>query len=155
MKTEHIQRFWSKANILGDDDCWDWLVGKKKSGYGQFNIGHKNFYAHRIAWEIYTGKKIERKKVICHKCDNPSCVNPKHLFIGTQKDNIEDKHNKGRAARQDGENNPASKVSWDDVRDIRRMYESGIYTVLEISHLYPISRYQVSNIVRNKSWKTK
>lgn len=88
-----IFKFWS--NVLKTDSCWLWTKAKRK-GYGQFVVNGKAQQAHRVAYQIANGS-IDTKSVVMHKCDNPSCVNPAHLSLGTQKENIADMHNKGRA----------------------------------------------------------
>lgn len=99
-KTKLIQRqearFWSKVDRKGENDCWNWLAGKDLDGYGvfyDFNI-NQNKRAHRIAWKF--ANKNEPQLLILHKCDNPACVNPSHLFEGTHTDNMRDKSKKGR-----------------------------------------------------------
>lgn len=75
--------------------CWIWKSSKTNSGYGKFNIRGKHMVAHRYSYELYKGS-IPKGMCICHSCDNKLCVNPEHLWIGTQKDNIQDCKNKGR-----------------------------------------------------------
>lgn len=91
-------RFWKKVDIKSQNECWNWIGYKNKHGYGVMAInrdGKALVYAHRLSWII--NKKTEIDKLcICHKCDNPSCVNPNHLFIGTQKDNVTDMFKKKR-----------------------------------------------------------
>lgn len=90
-----INRFWSKVDIKNAWECWEWLGSKNKRGYGYFSIKRKPLYAHRYSWIIHNDI-IPYKNFICHKCDNPSCVNPSHLFSGTPKDNVMDCVKKGR-----------------------------------------------------------
>lgn len=87
-----IQRFYEKILF---DNCWLWQASIRTSGYGAFNIGGKNCYAHRISYEIHVGEISENLHVL-HSCDNRKCVNPKHLFLGTHQDNMLDMKNKGR-----------------------------------------------------------
>jgi hypothetical protein len=87
--------FWSIV-VPGDPDkCWEWQGGKSKDGYGYLHLAGQTKLAHRVSYELHHGE-IPKGLVICHKCDNPPCVNPKHLFIGTHLDNAVDRDKKGR-----------------------------------------------------------
>lgn len=89
-------RFWQK--VKKTDNCWIWTSSKTNSGYGLFSrglYGTKKVYAHRLSWEIHNGS-LPGKLFVCHKCDNPPCINPEHLFLGTNSDNIRDCFAKGR-----------------------------------------------------------
>ena len=111
------ERFWSK--VRKTEGCWEWAAGRitdprGKSGYGNFYIGAKDgkkieAVAHRVAWELTNGAIPEGLKVL-HECDNPGCVRPDHLFLGTQKDNIADMISKGRRADFSGIRNGRSKL---------------------------------------------
>ena len=87
-----------KSLIKKTKTCWLWLGYTSKSGYGRFSIKGNQFYAHRIAYEIFIDK-IPTGFQVCHKCDIPNCVNPEHLFLGTQRDNMEDMKTKGRSTK--------------------------------------------------------
>lgn len=86
-------RFWSKVQI--SESCWLWMKGKNRACYGQFSISGKKYRANRLAYMLTQGN-IPPGYQVCHMCDNPSCVNPSHLFLGTHQDNIDDKMKKGR-----------------------------------------------------------
>ena len=89
--------FWLHIDCRkGDDACWLWMLGKTKSGYGVWRTGSKREYAHRVVWKKLHGK-IPRGKHVLHHCDNPTCVRPKHLFLGNHKINMHDAIRKGRA----------------------------------------------------------
>lgn len=90
-----IERFWAKVRRLSDGDCWNWLGARVTAGYGQFRVNGSLYYAHRYSYEIHYGP-VPDGMFICHGCDNPLCVNPLHLFVGTQSDNMIDMWNKGR-----------------------------------------------------------
>lgn len=88
-----MDRFWSKVNKT--DGCWLWIASRHKKGYGQFKLDGKMRKAHRVAWELTYGP-IPPDKNVCHTCDNPPCVRPDHLFLGTNGDNVRDAVKKGR-----------------------------------------------------------
>ena len=91
------KRFWSKVNK--GRSCWEWTAGKAGKGYGIFWLDGKHCYAHRVSYEIEVGP-IPEDMCVCHTCDNPGCVRPGHLFLGTHKDNQIDCSNKGRKPRR-------------------------------------------------------
>lgn len=93
--TQMIDRFWSRVKTGGPDDCWEWQGSRYPYGYGRFVAGGRAVYTHRFALELATGSDPGDKWVL-HRCDNPPCVNPAHLFTGTAGDNNRDRHQKGR-----------------------------------------------------------
>jgi hypothetical protein len=92
------ERFWEKVRKAGPEECWEWSGVKLPRGYGIFTIGYTKIYSHRYAWSLGNGE-IPDGMYVCHKCDNPSCCNPAHLFVGTASDNNADMDRKGRARR--------------------------------------------------------
>lgn len=92
-------RFWNKVNKRSDDECWLWLGQLMPNGYGRISLGAKNLGgegAHRVSWKLSNNQDIPPKMVVMHSCDNPKCVNPKHLSLGTPKENTQDMISKGR-----------------------------------------------------------
>ena len=145
------KRFWNKVDTKTKEECWEWKCGKDKDGYGCFYLGKNNVRAHRIAYELYNKKQIENGLIILHNCDNPSCCNPHHLSEGTYKDNHNDCVNKKRKAV--GMRLSNSKLTDNDIIEIRNKYSSDNYTLLMLSEEYSVSQARLSLIVRKKCWR--
>jgi hypothetical protein len=95
-----VSKFWEKVERRGPADCWNWIGNKNRSGYGRHYRNKTEFFAaHRFSYELHHQVKLEPSVFVCHRCDNPSCVNPAHLWLGTPKDNHDDCVRKGRHAR--------------------------------------------------------
>lgn len=90
-------RFWRHVAVAGADDCWLWMGYRNTNGYGNFTIGERPHLAHRVAWSLKWGRPVPEDRRILHECDVPACVNPLHLWLGTQRDNVADMIAKGRA----------------------------------------------------------
>lgn len=147
------ERFWVKVNIKGEHDCWPWFASVRSDGYGA--IGHKDrvLSAHRVAWSLTYGL-IPEGMCVCHHCDNKTCCNPKHLFLGTAADNAADRAGKGRNADKRGERNGRSKLTAKQVLEIRRCYSAGGVTQRELADEFGIAaQSQISNIVHRHRWK--
>lgn len=146
-----VARFWSKIDRRGPDDCWEWRATRNSQGYGRFRIGDSLYRAHRIALAVTYG---DTKLLICHRCNNPACCNPKHLYAGTQKDNIQQCYAEGRNRHGDnrGENHGNAKLVESDICEIRRLRVDG-WLLREIAEEYDISFQQVSKVCRKKLWK--
>ena len=150
-----IKRFWDYVKIISIFNCWEWQAGCFDSGYGQYRVGDKKIRAHRYAYELFYGS-IPDDLCVCHHCDNVVCVNPLHLFLGTHKDNSQDRERKGRGARnlrpQPGELNGSAKLTWVEVEKIRELQGQGI-GYQKLSHLFGICKSQIGNIIKGKSWQ--
>lgn len=148
--TPDIQRFWSKVNISDDPDaCWEWKAGKVQ-GYGAFWMSGENYRSHRVSYELYYGE-IPSGLFVCHHCDNRKCVNPSHLFLGTNADNQRDKTNKNRQAK--GEQNGKSKLTLEQVVCIRQRYTRGGIYLRELAEMFNVTERTVGYIVNRKVWK--
>ena len=145
------KRFWKHVSIDGVGKCWEWQACKLKEGYGQFGLNGKVVRAHRLSYELCVGP-IPPGMCVLHACDNPPCVNPSHLFLGNDADNVYDSTSKGRRFPQYGEYNGHASLYDGDVIEIRRMYATGKYTQLEISKLFGVSRPHIGKIVNYKEW---
>lgn len=152
------KKFWQKAILTSDiDKCWEWQRARKKYGYGEVGLRLDNPYiklktplvkAHRLAYAIYY-KQDPGALFVMHKCDNPSCINPHHLTLGTCKDNNQDKAVKGRAPR--GETHYHAKLTEAEVGAIRQQYHAGV-NYKEIATNFSIHPNTVSPVVNGKRW---
>lgn len=143
------QRFMQK--VKKSNGCWEWMAFKQRTGYGRFTVNKISRYAPRVSYELFRGP-IPDGLFVCHSCDNPSCVNPGHLWLGTTKDNALDKIRKGRHQRCDGEFNGQAIYRWDLVREIRKLHSDGIRQN-ELMRRYGIKKGTIWAIVNGKIWK--
>lgn len=140
------KRLWARLRgVSSPDSCWEWTGHLSKSGYGLLNVGGSARLAHRFAYELSCGE-IPQGLVVCHRCDNPICCNPKHLFVGTPADNVADCIAKGRFPR--GEKSGTSKLSEDQVRRIRTDGRSQVV----VADAFGVSQSLVSAIKTGKRW---
>lgn len=147
-------RFREKVAFHGPDDCWNWTAAFDRHGYGRIGKDGGTVSAHRASWEIHNGA-IPVGLGVLHRCDTPSCVNPRHLFLGTQTDNMHDMHQKKRgkmpvAVRRFGERNGASKLDVGDVEKIRAL--AGVEPQRAVAAKFNISPAQVCRIQTGKRW---
>jgi len=152
-----IKRFWSRVDkSAGPDGCWFWTASRGHGGYGAVWWNGCMTSAHRVAYRVAVGE-IPSGMCVLHKCDNPLCVNPEHLFFGTQQDNLSDMTSKGRQAvgasvvTRRGEECNFSKLTAPQVQEIRRLDSSGVSSA-DISSKFGISRKYIWRIVSKKSW---
>lgn len=148
--TEGIKdRFWSKIEIKGPEECWLWKLSTDTVGYGQVRIEGQIYQAHRLAF--YFEHKIW-PEVVRHRCDNRRCINPVHLEPGTQLDNIQDMKNRGRASRRPGSENPAALLNEEQVREIRRAKRKpGLYK--ELATKFGVSTGAINDVRQGRSWR--
>ena len=167
------ERFWAKVNKNGptmpgmDSACWVWTAGCNTCGYGQFRKDGRNVMAHRLAYETDVDS-IPDGLCICHRCDNPSCVNPAHLFAGTKAENAHDRDRKGRqvSPRGDasgsrkhpercprGEAHGMAQIAEADVLAIRERYAAGGITKAALARSLGMSKVHIGDIIRRRSWR--
>jgi hypothetical protein len=157
------ERFWGKVDkSAGPDGCWPWAEGRCGSGYGKFRYATKGYASHRLAYEIQHGP-IPEGLCVLHRCDNPPCCNPAHLFAGTHADNMKDRNSKGRQARGDkvasrlypgirkGTLNGRARLTESTVVLIRAEYANGA-TLVELAQQHGVSFSAVSRLVRRETW---
>lgn len=142
------RRFWSK--VLNTSTCWLWVGSIGKNGYGIFSLRYKNVYAHRVAWVSMYGD-IPEGMCVLHRCDNPRCCRPAHLFLGTHADNARDRERKGRRQAPAGENHYGVKLTEKDVEVIRQSL--GRETVTTLASRFHVSPSTISAVRSGRTWK--
>lgn len=150
MKTDLQQKLKSQVKIDPETSCWNWQRTKTPKGYGR--IGDS--YAHRVSYETFIGP-IPKRLCVCHRCDNPSCINPAHLFVGTHKDNMQDCVQKNRISRKGGRRGEAhhsAKLSVEKVEAIFTAYSNG-QPVAEIAQSLGLKPSSIYKVLKRKSWK--
>lgn len=132
------------------NSCWMWTGNRYAKGYGQIRVSGKPKRAHRISYELFVGP-IPDGMIVCHECDNPPCVNPDHLYIGTQSDNIRDSVRKGRhSGLRYGEHHSQARLSNQEIEDIRAKYKTGTVSQKFLSQECKVSQMHISNIITGK-----
>lgn len=166
-------RFWKKVDrSAGDDSCWPWMGYRVPRGYGYFTpgAGAKKDWAYRWAWRLTHGD-IPAGLEVCHKCDNPPCCNPAHLFLGTHAENMEDMAKKGRwkpravptgdahhmrrcpELVKRGEENQTAKLTEEQVKEIRQLFGTGEWTKTALAEKFGVTRTNIYIIVTGRGWK--
>lgn len=136
---------------INKNDCWECTSHKPNfDGYCRIVIDKKYFYIHRLFYEKYNSK-IPKELLVCHKCDNPKCINPNHLFLGTDADNMADKIKKGRQSRLLGENNGRVKITKEQAIEIK--YNIYNLSKKELQEKYNLSLSQINKIRRGTRWE--
>lgn len=141
------ERFMAYVHMEPMSGCWLWGPTLDKGGYGKF-WNKDSFRAHRFSWEMHNGK-IPDETMVCHTCDNRSCVNPRHLFLGDQESNMQDMVNKKRSMI--GEKNNTAKLSVDDVKAVRARLALG-HSQISIGRDFGVHQTQISAIKRRQTW---
>lgn len=152
------ERFWQRVDISGGDDCCLlWLASTNKSGYGQIRrepVGNevrgKTTTTHRVAWELTYGQ-IPIGMHVCHQCDNPLCVNPSHLWLGTHAQNLADMKTKGRSAR--GDRSGTARLNSKQVLAIRKILRADCCSRSEAASLVGVSSSSIDNIHNKSTWE--
>ena len=145
------ERLWEKVVKGSREQCWEWTGNKLPRGYGIMSAGKRgsgNVYVHRLSYELSYGE-IPRGMLVCHRCDNPSCVNPNHLFVGTNADNAADKASKNRCNSPVGVKNGNAKLDDESVRFIRGSTE----TYAALAAKYGVSQQVIFCAKKGRTWK--
>jgi len=147
-----MERFWKKIDKRSPDECWEWTAAQS-NGYGRIYFSGKYDGAHRVSLML-AGIDVPPDACVCHKCDNKLCVNPAHLFVGTQSDNIKDMYEKGRGSFENqprGESHGRSKLTEESVKRIRGC--DGLLTRDSIARMFGVSVPTVADIINRRKWK--
>lgn len=174
-------RFWARVDKKGPDECWEWTGNKAGKGYGAISVNGRRHYVHRVSLYLAEEFDLDSPLFVLHRCDNPRCVNPAHLFTGTQNDNIQDAKAKGRMAFQigkgywpsgddhpsrrwsaevrariiaphTGENSSRSKLTEADIAQMFELRTAGML-LREIADRFSVSRSNVCLILNRKAWR--
>lgn len=133
-------------------DCHLWTASKNKFGYGKFGDGNGGWtFAHRFSFQLNKGK-IPKGKYVLHTCDNPSCVNPDHLYLGSYKDNAKDRESRKRGNHANGTGHGRNILLKSQVYEIRDAFDTGKYSFKELGRIYGIDGKSVADIVDRKNW---
>lgn len=148
------EKFWKYVGASGsEDDCWTWSSTTNNRGYGKIfrsRIAPNFVLAHRLSYEIHHGPLPDGASV-CHRCDNPPCCNPRHLFLGTHRQNMEDAAIKGRM--HPGEQSKTARLTAPDVVRIRQRYAAGGITYAAIANEYGVGQMTICHIVKRTTWR--
>lgn len=159
-KRPPIERFWPLVAKGGPDDCWEWTGFRNRQGYGRFFDGTylalstgktsgRKTGAHRWSYKYFNGD-IPPGAFVCHRCDNPPCVNPRHLFIGSAADNSRDMTEKARACH--GEGHRLAKLTRERVDEIRSLFAAGSLRS-DLARQYGVTWQSVDVVVKGKTWR--
>lgn len=158
-KATLADRFWEKVHKCGPNDCWLWTATKTSFGYGSFRIGsasdgtRRKEMAHRVAYVLATGNQIPHGKVVMHSCDNPPCVNPAHLSIGTYSENGKAAYDRKRRTSpiKPGEDSPRAKLTLAQVQYIRTVGKQR--TLRDLANEFNVSDSAIDAVRRVVNWK--
>jgi hypothetical protein len=151
-----VVRFWSKVDVRGVDECWEWQGTRNQNGYGEISVDCKGMLAHRFSWTLHHGEipindDYYPGTCVLHKCDNPACVNPNHLFLGTQGDNMKDKADKKRS--NTGTNKRLSREKVAEIKLKLMMPARRRQSLRSIAKDYGVSHNTIWQIAHGIAWR--
>jgi len=152
MKKELITRRMFKHTEFPDKDkCWNWKCFLNLDGYGNVRFKDKTIKVHRMAYFLFKGDIPDHLEV-CHSCDNPACVNPNHLWLGTHADNVSDCAKKGRIVAPSGEKHYRAKLTWQKVNEIRNLAKT--ISRYKLAKQFGVHYSTLDSVVNGETWKT-
>jgi hypothetical protein len=151
-KANSPESFWSHV-VKSDDpaECWPWTGAFFNDGYGTFKLNYRQWRAPRLAY-VLTHPEFDQSLCVLHRCDNPACCNPAHLFAGTKGDNNTDRKRKRRSNPLRGQRHQNSKLKDADVLAIRRLYSSGDFSQSRLGRMFNVSQTVISEVIRRETW---
>lgn len=151
---EEITSFLGKVSQSGAGGCWLWKAYRSDKGYGRLRFRGKGHMAHRVSYTLFSGTIPEGLNV-CHKCDNPPCVNPAHLFVATQKENVDDMIKKGRKVVARGEDAGLAKLTLEQVEFVIKNYrpKHREFSGAALARQFGVTKACIHDIIRRKSWR--
>ncbi len=154
VNSSNLINFFSHVDFTST--CWNWTgakQGRRKCKYGQIGSDvYGTSYAHRYSYWAFNGG-FNKNLCVLHRCDNAACVNPEHLFLGTQQDNVTDCKNKGRIYNREGEKNPKVKLTWHKVNKIIELYLSNKYSYSQLNKKFKVGKSTITNILVGNTWR--
>lgn len=147
-----LEKLWTYTMPEPNTGCWIWFGASTPLGYGKVRYKGGVRIAHRVSYMVYRGD-FDPKLCVCHKCDNPFCINPDHLFLGTMKDNTQDMIRKGRKNPCLGSNHKTSKLSVEQVLEIKKLIQDRPISLNKIAKLFGVTHSTITAIRDNKIWK--
>jgi len=150
LTAKDIARFWSRVPRLDSSKCWNWAGCLDSNGYGVMSIKNQAKRAHRVSFMIHYGSTRGGMHVL-HRCDNPACVNPSHLFEGTNTDNVADMVDKERNPR--GETCGLSRFSESQILEIRSKYVKNVYGMKRLAREFGTCQSTINKILKRRTWK--
>lgn len=154
----NLTEFWDRVAVKDESQCWLWIGSKNNRGYGHFWTktpdGPRKYLAHRISYEL-ASPRFDHTLFVCHSCDVPACVNPRHLWLGTPSDNMKDSFKKGRkqVPRLSGEACGGAKLSGSQVEEIRHIYKTDRPKQRDLAKSFGVCQRTINMIVRGITWK--
>lgn len=151
---------WSKVNKRGPDECWPWTGFVNHNGYGRTWINDRGYYAHRVIYDLANPNEITREqteqqryaKLVLHKCDNPVCCNPAHLYVGSHDQNMKDKVERNRSPKFSGGRAPRCKLTMDQAREARKLFAEGISKKM-IAEKFNVRAAIINLLVQGKTYR--